>query len=78
MKQSMEYLKKALEYLEKCELESPYANSVDIDSARIAIEIVELEHEIEEARQLHHLEDMESLIKRRDELADKIKPKIKH
>ena len=74
MKQSMEYLKKALEYLEKCELESPYANAVDIDSAKTAIQIVELEHEIEDARQLHHLEDMEELKKRRDALIKKIKP----
>jgi hypothetical protein len=55
MKQSMEYLKKAMEYLEKCELESPYANAVDIDSAKIALQIVELEHEIEDAKQLHHI-----------------------
>ncbi len=73
----MEYLKKALEYLEKCELESPYANAVDIDSARIAIEIVELEHEIEDARQLHHNEDMDELTKKRDELVRKIKPEVK-
>ena len=77
MKQSMEYLKKALEYLEKCELESPYANAVDIDSAKIAIEIVELEHEIEDARQLHHMEDMDELTKRRDALVKKIKPELK-
>ena len=76
MKQSMEYLKKAMEFLEKCELESPYANAVDIDSARIALQIVELEHEIEDARQLHHLEDMEELKKKRDELIKRIKPKV--
>lgn len=76
MKKSMEYLKKAQEYLEKCELESPYSNAVDIESAKIALEIVELEHEIEEARQLHHLEDMEELIKRRDLLTEKIKPEV--
>ncbi len=77
MKQSMEYLKKALEYLEKCELESPYANAVDIESAKIAVQIVELEHEIEDARQLHHLEDMEELKRQRDELVKKIKPDVK-
>jgi hypothetical protein len=77
MKQSMEYLKKALEYLEKCEMESPYANAVDINSAKIAIEIVELEHEIEDARQLNHLQDVEELRARRDELRKKIKPEFK-
>ncbi len=76
MKQSMEYLKKALEYLEKCELESPYANAVDIDSAKIAIQIVELEHEIEDARQLNHLQDVEELRAKRDELRKKIKPDV--
>ena len=77
MKQSMEYLKKALEYLEKCELESPYANAVDIDSAKIAIQIVELEHEIEDARQLNHMQDVEELRAKRDKLRQKIKPEIK-
>lgn len=77
MKQSMEYLKKALEFLEKCELESPYANAVDIESAKIAVQIVELEHEIEDARQLHRLEDMEELEKKRDDLVKRIKPEIK-
>lgn len=76
MKQSMDYLKKALEYLEKCEMESPYANAVDINSAKIAIEIVELEHEIEEARQLNHLQDVEELRAKRDALRKKIKPEI--
>jgi len=77
MKQAAEYLKKALEYLEKCELESPYSNAVDIESAKIAIQIVELEHEIEDARQLHHIEDMEELKKQRDILIKKIKPEYK-
>jgi hypothetical protein len=77
MKQSVEYLKKALEYLEKCELESPYSNSVDIESAKIAIKIVEIGHEIEDARQLHHLEDVEELKKRREELENRIKPEAK-
>ena len=72
MKKSMEYLAKAVEYLEKCELESPYKNSVDIESARKALQIVELEHKIEEARQLHHYEDMEQLQKERDEILAKI------
>ena len=77
MKQSIEYLKKAIEYLEKCELESPYSNAVDIASAKIAIEIVELEHEIEDARQLHHMEDMDELIVKRDKLVNKINPAVK-
>ena len=72
MKKSMEYLAKAVEYLEKCELESPYKNSVDIESARKALQIVELEHKIEEARQLHHYEDMEQLQRERDEILAKI------
>ena len=76
MKQSMEYLKKAMEYLEKCEMESPYANAVDIESAKIALQIVELEHEIEDARQLHHLEDVDELRKKRDSLIRKIKPEL--
>lgn len=76
MKQSMEYLKKALEYLEKCELESPYANAVDIESAKVAIQIVELEHEIEEARQLNHLQDADELRAKRDKLRKKIKPEV--
>ena len=76
MKKSMEYLKKAQEYLEKCELESPYANAVDIESAKLALQIVELEHEIEDAKQLHHLEDMEELKKRRDALLKRIKPPV--
>ena len=76
MKQSMEYLKKAMEYLEKCELESPYANAVDIESAKLALQIVELEHEIEDAKQLHHLEDMQELKQKRDALLKRIKPAV--
>jgi hypothetical protein len=72
MKKSMEYLAKAIEYLERCELESPYKNSVDIENARRALQIVELEHKIEEARQLHHLDDVEKLSKERDEIFSKI------
>jgi hypothetical protein len=72
MKKSMEYLAKAMEYLEKCEMESPYNNSVDIENARRALQIVELEHKIEEARQLHHLDDVEKLQKERDEIFAKI------
>jgi hypothetical protein len=72
MKKSMEYLAKAIEYLEKCELESPYKNAVDIENARRALQIVELEHRIEEARQLHHLDDVEKLQKERDEILAKI------
>jgi hypothetical protein len=59
MKKSIEYLTKAMEYLEKCELESPYKNVVDINNARVALQMVELEHKIEEAKQLHHYDDME-------------------
>ena len=72
MKKSMEYLAKAMSFLEKCELESPYKNAVDVESAMRALQIVELEHKIEEARQLHHLEDMAQLQKERDELMAKI------
>ena len=59
MKATMEYTAKAIEYLERCELESPYKNVVDIQQAKRALQIVELEHRIEEARQLHHYEDMD-------------------
>jgi hypothetical protein len=72
MKKSIEYLKKALEYLETCEVCSPYKNGVDIEQAKRALQILELEHQIEEARQLHHYEDMESLQKERDELMTKV------
>jgi hypothetical protein len=44
MKKTMEYIAKAIEYLEKCELESPYKNVVDIEQAKTALQIVELEH----------------------------------
>ena len=57
----MEYIAKAIEYLEKCEIESPYKNVVDLEQAKTALQIVELEHKIEEARQLHHYEDMEEM-----------------
>ena len=57
-------------------MESPYANAVDINSAKIAIEIVELEHEIEDARQLNHLQDVEELRARRDALRKKIRPDV--
>ncbi len=72
MKKSMEYLAKAMEYLDKCELESPYSNAVDVENAKRALQIVELEHKIEESRQLHHYEDMEEFQKQRDELMAKI------
>ena len=55
----MEYIAKALEYLEKCEMESPYNNVVDIKQAKRALQIVELEHKIEDAKQLHRYDDME-------------------
>ena len=57
----MEYIAKAIEYLEKCEIESPYKNVVDLEQAKTALQIVELEHKIEEARQLHRYEDIEEL-----------------
>ncbi len=72
MKKSLEYLAKAMEYLEKCELESPYKNAVDVESAKRALEIVELEHKIEEARQLHRYDDADKLQKERDDLFAKI------
>lgn len=63
-----------MEYLEKCELESPYKNVVDINNAKIALQIVELEHKIEEAKQLHHYDDMEELKKELEELYAKTTP----
>ena len=68
----MEYIAKAMEYLEKCELESPYKNVVSIEQAKTALQIVELEHKIEEARQLHHYEDMELLKVEQDKLKEKV------
>ena len=72
MKKTMEYLAKAIEYLEKCELESPYKNVVDIEQAKTALQIVELEHKIEEARQLHHYEDVEELKGEMEKLMTKV------
>ena len=72
MKESSEYTSKAIEFLEKCELESPYKNVVDIEQAKRALEIVELEHRIEEARQLHHYEDMEEYKKQIKKLMKRI------
>jgi hypothetical protein len=72
MKETMEYLRKAVQYLEKCELSSPYKNVVDIEQAKRALQIVELEHKIEEARQLHHLEDMEEFKMELEQLLEKI------
>jgi len=74
MKQSIEYLNKALEYLEKCELASPYKNVVDVNNAKIALQMVELEHKIEDAKQLHHYEDVEDLKAELDGLSKKINP----
>ena len=74
MKKSIEYLTKAMEYLDKCELESPYKNVVDIKSAKIALQIVELEHKIEDAKQLHHYDDMEKYKQELEELSSKINP----
>ena len=76
MKNSLEYLAKAMEYLEKSELESPYKNAVDISNAKIAIQIVELEHKIEEAKQLNHLADAEEFRAERDTLLKKITPAV--
>ena len=72
MKNAMEYIAKAMEYLEKCELESPYKNVVSLEQAKIALQIVELEHKIEEARQLHHYEDMEQLKMDQAKLKEKV------
>jgi hypothetical protein len=72
MRETMEYLTKAIEYLDRCELVSPYRNVVDIEQAKRALQIVELEHKIEEARQLHHYEDMEELKRELEELMEKI------
>ena len=69
---TLKYLAKAMEYLEKCELESPYKNSVDVESAKRALQILELEHKIEEARQQHHTRIMEQFMKERDVLLEKI------
>ena len=74
MKNTIEYLAKAMEYLEKGELESPYSNAVDITNAKVAIQIVELEHKIEEAKQLNHLADADQFKAERDELLKKITP----
>lgn len=74
MKKSIEYLSKAMEYLEKCELESPYKNVVDINNAKIALQIVELEHKIEEAKQLHHYDDMDAYKKELEKLTLKTTP----
>ena len=68
----MEYLAKAIEYLEKCEIESPYKNVVDLEQAKTALQIVELEHKIEEARQLHHYEDMEDMKAEMEKLMSKV------
>jgi len=74
MKNTIEYLAKAIEYLEKCEMESPYKNAVDINNAKVAIQIVELEHKIEEAKQLNHLADVDEFRKERDALLKQIAP----
>ncbi len=73
MKKTIEYLAKAIDYLEKCELESPYRNAVDINSAKVAIQIVELEHKIEDARQLNRLEDVHEYQKDLDKLTKQTK-----
>ena len=76
MKNTIEYLAKAMEYLEKCEIESPYRNSVDINSAKVAIQIVELEHKIEEATQLNHMADAKQFKAERDVLLKQITPAV--
>ena len=75
MKKTLEYIAKAIEYLEQCEIESPYKNVVDIEQAKIAIQIVELEHKLEDAKQLHRYEDAEDYKKQIDELSHKIQIK---
>lgn len=72
MKKTLEYIAKAIEYLEKCELESPYRNVVDIEQAKTALQIVELEHKMEEARQLHHYEDVDEFKVKIDSLIEKV------
>jgi hypothetical protein len=72
MKKTLEYIQLAMEYLEKCEIESPYKNVVDIEQAKRAIQIVELEHKAEEAKQLHHYEDMEEIKAQIKTLMDKV------
>lgn len=74
MKQSIEYLNKALKYLEKCELASPYKNVVDVNNAKVALQMVELEHKIEDAKQLHHYEDVDALKTELEALSKKINP----
>ncbi len=69
---SLQYLAKAIKYLEKCELESPYKNAVDVESAKRALQILELEHKIEEARHAHHTRIMEQFMKERDTLMQKV------
>ena len=76
MKNTIEYLAKAIEYLEKCEMESPYRNTVDINNAKVAIQIVELEHKIEEATQLNHLADAKQFKAERDVLLKQITPAV--
>jgi len=76
MKQSIEYLNKALEYLEKCELASPYKNVVDINNAKIALQMVELEHKIEDAKQLHQHEDADKMKEELNLLSKKINPSM--
>lgn len=72
MKKTLEYIAKAIEYLEKCEMESPYKNVVDVEQAKRAIQIVELEHKAEEAKQLHHYEDMEEYQRQIKDLMAKV------
>ncbi len=74
MKTTMEYLAKAIEYLEKCELDSPIKNAIDIRSAKVAIQIVELEHKIEDARQLQRLEDVKEYQKELQKLTKMTTP----
>ena len=76
MKNTIEYLAKAVEYLEKCELESPYSNAVDIKSAKVAIQLVELEHKIEDAKQLNQLADADQFRAERDVLLKQIAPVV--
>ena len=72
MKKTMEYIAKAIEYLEKCEIESPYKNVVDIEQAKRALQIVELEHKVEDAKQLHKYEDADEFKSKIKELMSKV------
>ena len=47
---------------------------MDVNNAKIALQMVELEHKIEDAKQLHHYEDVEELKTELEGLSKKINP----